>query len=244
MKKTVLFLAFLMPFLVNAQSFDSWRIATHLFLTSAIVENTEGAHKPKLMVGSVSPLLSYGLSAEIYFKLSDKMKLGTGIGINFRSYNEKIDNYFFRADGGLFTAQTGEVQARNQISLFVPLNLNYAFNEKSTLEFGLSPNIRLGKKVEIYTEDLDGKNRSLELNSQLQLQAVNVCAQLAYVHKLPLNDDKKILIKPYIGYFILKDGLWLNYGNNHFVEGGLSLGIEFGKGGTTEIKKKVKRRGR
>jgi hypothetical protein len=245
MKKTVFITAFLLPFLIKAQRFDAWRISTHLFLTSAIVENTEGVHKPKLMTSTVNPLLSFGLSGEAYFQLSPKMKLGVGMGLQFRSYNEQIDSYFFRTEGGVIASlQTGKVQARNQMAIFVPLILNYTINEKSALEFGLNPTIRLNKKVEIYTEDLDGKNRQLELNSQLQLQMVNVCAQLAYVHKLPLGENKKILVRPYLGYFILKDGLWFNYGNNHFVEGGLSLALEFGKDSIAETKKKVKRRGR
>jgi hypothetical protein len=245
MKKTVFITAFLLPFLINAQRFDSWRIAAHFFLTSATVENTEGVHKPKLMKSTVNPLLSFGLSGEAYFQLSPKMKLGVGVGLQLRSYNEQIDNYFFRTEGGVIASlQTGKVQARNQMAIFVPLNLNYALNEKSALEFEINPIIRLNKKVDIYTEDLDGKNRQLVLNSQLQLQAVNVCAQLAYVHKMTFGEDKKILIRPFIGYFILKDGLWFNYGNNHFIEGGLSLALEFGKDGITETKKKVRRRGR
>jgi hypothetical protein len=245
MKKTVLILAFLMPFLVNAQSFDSWRIATHLFLPSAIVENIEGVHKPRAMISTVQPLVSYGLSGEIVFSISNKLKFATGIGFEFKNYTEKIDNSFSRNDNGSFQLQTGYIDARNQLSLFIPLRIIYPIGDKSAIEVGINPNFRLNKKVDIYTTELDGSNReAFILNSQLQLQIVNLNLQAAFCYKMPFGENKNFLIKPYIGYFILKDGLWLNYGNNHFVEGGLSLGIEFGKSGTTETKKKVKRRGR
>jgi hypothetical protein len=245
MKKTVFMIAFLLPFFTFAQALASWRVATHVFLPFAIVENTEGVHKPRAMIITVQPVVSYGLSGEIVFRLSNRVKLATGIGLEFKSYTEKVDNSFSKNDNGSFQPQTGFIEARNQVSLFIPLRIIYPISEKSAIEFGINPNFRINKKIDIYTTDLDGTNREAYiLNSQLQLQAFNLNMQAAFCYKIPFDEDKNFLIKPYAGYFLLKDGLFLNYGNNHFVEGGLSLGVEFGKGSTTETKKKVKRRGR
>lgn len=245
MKKTIFITALLAPFLIKAQGFESWRVATHFFLPLGIIENTEGVHKPKLMLSTLKPQLSYGLSGEILFKLSNKLKIATGLGFEFRNYTEQVDKYFARNDGGFFTAQTGYIEARNQVSLFIPLRIIYPISEKSAIEFGLNPNFRIDKKVDIYTTELDGTKREpYRLNSQLQLQAFNLNLQATFCYKIPYGEDKNLLIKPYAGYFLLKDGLWLNYGNNHFWEGGLSLGIEFGKGSTNETNKKTKRRGR
>jgi hypothetical protein len=232
---TCLFLTAVM----NAQQDDSWRLSANIFLAGGFVDNTEGGYKPKQSEFAINPKFSYGLNSEVLFKVSRKMKLSAGLGLDFRNFKTQIDRFFTREDNGKPIFLIGDVQNNNQLSLFVPLSAIHTLNKHTNIVLSLNPNFRLTKNAAVYTTELDNSNRqSFAPNSATQIQTFNVKLQCAFEYKADYDDTKMYFIRLYFGYFILKDNLWLNYGNNHFWEGGITVGLEFQSGEEVEKKKK------
>ena len=246
MKKLILPTLFFLPCLMQAQGgIKAFRISVNTFLTNVFADNTEGVHKPDKSIYDVSSGLSLGLAGEILFYASLKLDISTGIGFEFRSYKTTMTNVIF-AEGksGLFTPLVGSVNASFQTNLYIPVNFIYALSQNSTLSICTNPYFRIDDKVDVYATELDGSRRSLYKKTRLQYSSFNINLQAAYTHKIALENNKSLLIKPYLGYLALSDGLFVNYGNNHFWDYGISLGIEFGNGETEEKKGKPKRKRR
>ncbi len=246
MKKIIIIVSFLFPFVSVAQGgIKAFRLSINAFVNNVIVDNSDGVFKPKFSTSTISSGVGLGLRGEIVFKLSSKLDIATGIGFEFRNYKNVINNFFSENDKGNARLLVGSVESNFQVSFYIPITLNYSLSQSSAISLGLNPYFRVGNKADIYTTWLDGSNRELwQDGATLQYKSFNINLQAAYTHKIALENNKSLLIKPYLGYLILPDGLFVNYGSNHFWDYGISLGIEFGNGETEEKKGKPKKKRR